>query len=767
MIERIQLLRNIGQFDSVSPNALNFKKLTLLYAENGRGKTTLAAILRSAGSGDASSITDRHRLGAQHPPHVVLADQTGPVTFQNGAWARTLPDVVVFDDMFVAANVCSGVEIGSDHRQNLHELILGAHGVALNATLQSEVSAIEGHNRDLRALAEAVPAVARGALEVDAFCALQAQADIDALIEEAERALAAARAADAVRTRAVFAPLILPSFDIAGIEDILSRDLPGLEASAAARVQAHMVALGKDGESWTADGMTRIAGASAMGEHEICPFCAQDLRGSPLIAHYQAYFSDAYTDLKAAIVAAGKAVSAAHADDIPAAFERDVRVASETRGFWSTFAAVPAFHLDTAEISRAWKAAREGLLVSLRAKYAAPLEPAVLPAAVAAMVATYEDHRATVEQVSGSLQQANAAIELVKEQSASANVATLEADVRRLHPVKARQTPAVAAACQAYLTGKGVKAATEGRRAQARAALDTYRTTVFPAYEDAINRYLARFGAGFRLDSVKQANTRGGSSCTYNVLINTIAVPVTSATGPAFRNTLSAGDRNALALAFFFASLENDANIGRKIVVIDDPMTSLDEHRNRNTLNEMRRLFERVDQMIVLSHSKPFLCPLWLATTTNDRAAIKIDRVRTGQNEDASTLTAWNVHDDCISDHDHRHEEVSSYLQSAAGADERAVAEALRPILEAFIRVAYPAAFKPGDLLGKFVNTCQQRIGTQTQIMAADDVRELREIVEYANEFHHDTNIACKTVLINGTELAQWAGRTLAFARRN
>jgi wobble nucleotide-excising tRNase len=47
-LERIQLLRNVGQFDSVDAGArLPLSKLTLFYAENGRGKTTLAAILRS------------------------------------------------------------------------------------------------------------------------------------------------------------------------------------------------------------------------------------------------------------------------------------------------------------------------------------------------------------------------------------------------------------------------------------------------------------------------------------------------------------------------------------------------------------------------------------------------------------------------------------------------------------------------------------------------------------------------------------------------
>lgn len=52
---------------------------------------------------------------------------------------------------------------------------------------------------------------------------------------------------------------------------------------------------------------------------------------------------------------------------------------------------------------------------------------------------------------------------------------------------------------------------------------------------------------------------------------------------------MSAGDRNTLAIVFFFASLDQDDQIAQKIVIIDDPMTSLDEHRSLTTVQEMRR----------------------------------------------------------------------------------------------------------------------------------------------------------------------------------
>lgn len=71
-LDRIQLLRNVGQFDSVNEGAqFPLNRLALIYAENGRGKTTLSSMLRSAGTGNAQLVTERHRLGAQHPPHLV------------------------------------------------------------------------------------------------------------------------------------------------------------------------------------------------------------------------------------------------------------------------------------------------------------------------------------------------------------------------------------------------------------------------------------------------------------------------------------------------------------------------------------------------------------------------------------------------------------------------------------------------------------------------------------------------------------------------
>jgi wobble nucleotide-excising tRNase len=761
-IDRFQLLRNVGVFDSIDTGAqLPLGRFSLIYAENGRGKSTLAAILRSVGTGNPDPITERQRLGSPNPPHVVLSLDGRHLVFQNGQWSAYDQNIVVFDDEFIAANVCSGVQIHPEHRQSLHELILGARAVSLNATLEALISRIEGHNRVMRNHELNIPQSARGSLNIDAFCALSADPGIEGAIIAAERDLAAARGADGIRTHAAFSALRLPSLDLSAINTILSKTLADLETEAEARVRARFVSLGPGGEEWVDAGMMRIGYASKGHAHEVCPFCCQSLGSATIIPHYRAYFSEAYDALRTEIAETIRTINAVHGGEQTAAFERSVRIASEIATFWRSYADMPEVLLDTAAITASWVAARDAILIALRAKAAAPLDAMLLSEETRNLVDAHEGRRREVGDLSIALEARNPSITSVKGRTAGANISSLTSELARLKIVRARHSEPVAGICEQYLTESSAKTLTEIERTQARSELDNYRIGVFPAYEATVNRYLQRFNAGFRLGSVDPVNTRHGSSCTYNVVVNDVSVELTPDAGPSFRTALSSGDRSTLALAFFFASLDHDTRLARKVVVIDDPMTSLDEHRSMTTIQEVRRLLDRSNQIIVLSHSKPFLCSLWEGADSQDRCAIMVHRDGSG-----STLANWDVNQDCRTENDRRHELVASYLQSANHATEREVAQSLRPILEVYMRVAYPAIFVPGSLLGPFIGTCEQRAGGPGQILNGADISELRELLDYVNLFHHDSNLGWRTARINDRELSQFCRRVLAFIRR-
>ena len=142
--------------------------------------------------------------------------------------------------------------------------------------------------------------------------------------------------------------------------------------------------------------MERVGQARVAGTVATCPFCAQELNGSPVINHYRAYFSEAYATLKQNVADTLVAIGRTHAEEVPATFERAVRVAGERRQFWFRFCDIPDINLDTAAITLAWRSARNAALAQLNAKQGAPLDRMTLTDQTRTAIAAYETQRQSV-----------------------------------------------------------------------------------------------------------------------------------------------------------------------------------------------------------------------------------------------------------------------------------------------------------------------------------------------------------------------------------
>ena len=764
MINQIKLLRNIGTFESDNPDtSLMLKGTTLIYADNGRGKTTLAAILRSLASGDPLPILERKRLGSTNPPQVVLERHEPPSTlmFKNGAWTNSLPELKIFDDTFIDENVYSGLSVGSQHRQNLNELILGDQGVTLNSQLQELVSRIGQHNKDLDEKEKAIPKGALFGFSVDEFCALNALPDIDRKIEKAKVELMASRNQEKIQSRPLFETLELPGFDVEAINRILQTDLPDLDQSAEARVQAHVQALGDGGESWVEKGFMY----DLVEDEENCPFCGQGLDNLPLLNHYRAYFSESYVQLKRSVAEIIDDINSSHADNAPASFERAVGNTKTTSLFWETYVDVPNIDIDTSAIVNDWKNARETVTTLLEAKQSAPLERIILHDDALTILDSYNSHRKSIREISQRLASSNEEIRNLQRQIEETDKEQIADTLRELNATKARHSVEIDPLCQNYINEINAKNQTETERDKTREELNNYRNTVFPTIESSVNNYLQELNADFRIGSLKPTSIAGGkgSSCNYNVVINDTPVAIgkkktsKESHDPSFRNSLSAGDRNTLALALFFSSLDDNPNLSKSIVVIDDPMASLDDHRSLATVQKVRALTNKAKQVIVLSHNKRFLCEVWSYLRSQDCCPLKI-----AQNESVSTVRSWNVSQDAITEYDKRHELLKAFAKNQIGC-ERTIVKEIRPHLEGYLRVACPEDFQPGEVLERFLKKCRNRLGKQEEILNKETIEELTDIKEYSNPFHHGPNPIRQTEHINTTELLNFVKRTLDF----
>jgi len=377
MIKQFRLIRNVGCFDSFQcPANTEFASLTLVYAENARGKTTLTAILRSLAFGDPALIIGRKRLGSPNEPHVVIDfDGTPPdsAVFQNGLWSKTVDAILVFDDQFVDENVYSGLAVAPGHRQNLHEVILGRQGVALARRVDNLTAEIAQRVQDVKAKAAVVPQDAMCGLDIDAFCGLAPVDNLDDKIVDLEKKLEAVRQSDKVRSARFFSRIGFPEIDLPQLSVVLGKQLPDLDREAVARVNAHFQGIGDKSEQWIADGTHRILRSDPPGNQESCPFCGQSLAGVDLVAKYRAYFGKAYRDLQKEIADLHTHYRTLLAGDKLAQFQRSLTAVLEQHRFWSAFIKLPLITFDLDKVASTWTAARDGILRFLDAKRAAPL----------------------------------------------------------------------------------------------------------------------------------------------------------------------------------------------------------------------------------------------------------------------------------------------------------------------------------------------------------------------------------------------------------
>ena len=96
---------------------------------------------------------------------------------------------------------------------------------------------------------------------------------------------------------------------------------------------------------------------------------------------------------------------------------------------------------------------------------------------------------------------------------------------------------------------------------------------------------------------------------------------------------------------FFFASMDHEPDLANLVIVIDDPISSLDDHRSLTTVQEVRRLAEQAGQVILLSHDKRFLCRVWEGADRTTRTALELARSGGG-----STLRTWSVDEDSLTE---------------------------------------------------------------------------------------------------------------------
>jgi wobble nucleotide-excising tRNase len=753
MLQRIISIRNVGRFRNCNAAGdVTFRRFTLIFAENGRGKTTLCAILRSLATNMPALILGRRTLGAPGQPEVQLLTAGRNIGFRAGAWSVALPEIAVFDSTYVSENVFGGDVVGTEHRRNLYRIIIGAQGVTLATRINELDERIRRTNEAIRENRTLLQPFLAAGMTVETFCALPKDAEIDARIAAKEQELQAARRAVELQARAGLSPLAVPVFPVA-FAQLLAKTFEGVSADAERRVAEHVARhrMQARGEAWLNEGLGYVA-------HEECPFCGQGVAGNELIQAYRSFFSREYHALRDEVTALDAEIDRALGERAAAAIAQTVLQNGSNAEFWRQYCDIAPPDPQAGRAGELMRALRQAAQALLQVKAGAPLEAVPPDAALTAALAAFEELRTALGTYNAAVAVANAAIAARKRQAQAANVRDVEADLARLTAQRARHTDEEA---RRRCTNDGVlepqKTGLETEKAEVREQLDAHTQQVIERYGQSINRYLERINAGFRITTPTHTYRGGPPSTSYQILINQNAVDLgdgaTPPDRPSFRNTLSAGDRSTLALAFFLAQLEQDPDRARKIVVFDDPFTSLDGFRRSHTANQIYRCGEACAQVVLLSHEPTFLHLLWERIVPADRKTLVLVRV----SEEDTTITEWDI-ERAVQGPYRRDIDTLLRFFSDNDGDPRNVVQKIRPVLEGYCRYVCPTQFGEQDTMGTMVAAIRAAGAAHPLHPVVDD---LDDINVYSRRYHHPETGRLTAEPIDDAELQGYVRRTL------
>lgn len=721
MLLKVEAIEEIGRFVSLKHKGPQFGRLSLVFARNGYGKSTLCAVLRSVAEQNPNLIEARRKLGAVAESRVHLNWNGGAaVTFATGKWNTCPGDICVFDQEYVRRNLHVGESVTRDNKRSLLPVVLGDGGVALI----EKISSLDAEQRDLsqkqaaseRAIRAACPIVS----EIKPFASASVPDDIDAQIDVAAKHVELARHALTIQQKPDLAKLPVPN--AAAIQELGQKSLEDVANAAQATVDAHIQthAMTQNGARWLEYGVKHMDGAT-------CPFCTQNVVGNATVEAFRGYFSSEFAALSAEIDSTLEALGHEFGDD-GSVLRRALDQNATDIAFWKTVCELPEMEPLTEAERNALVAAYAALIELLNRKRKSPLSSLSLDQPDAVLKAISD--LATYQQ---RISAANVAVATARGEVQGADVERAQEILSKRKALKAKLAQPLSDDVASWLAGDRRRDEIASEKAAAQDALRTFVRDTVGARQVSINELLALFGANFRIAETKASFVGREPNTDFSIAIGPHVVKAgeRSEDKPSFTTMLSAGDKFTLALAFFITQLRGKPNLSDCAIVFDDPFSSQDMDRQFETTSQIRALAKDACQVLVLSHDPRFLHLIEKNAPASSSFQILCDDSGTG------SIRSWSSEDELKDVYIRQAERIREFASTGnllKDVTQESLAKDLRPFLEGFLRARFPGRFGPLVMLDGMTNEIEAAGASDP---AYKDITALRALNEFSRDQMH------------------------------
>jgi wobble nucleotide-excising tRNase len=752
MLERIHRVKGTGLLHDADARAYGFKKASFIYADNGRGKSTLASIFRSCSVNDSDLILNRRTIDGLNEPEVILQFSNGQQSkFQNGSWDHCRPEISVFDADFIEQNVYAGGQVTADQRRNLLHFALGENAVIAQREYNQADDDARTAATAVRDTTNLLSGIHRG-LTLPQFQNLEEVPDADNQITALNEKIVEAKNIGLIQAKALPKQLDPPAFDVEPIFQTLSTSLANIDLAAEEQVKAHLKEHDKPNlEKWVSDGHT-------YGDEKNCLFCNQPLDGVQLIQAYRSYFNQDYNRLKSSVSELSALISTISSKTVVDRLKASFATASAVIDGWHEHIEIPPPIFDEATARATIEDARTYLDGLKKAKESQLLEEIGSEDNKKELLEKWQVILNLIEDCNKSIVNAVQLITDYKANLAGVNVASLQQQIIDLEWAKTRHRQDVVDLFSQLAQAQVQDAAAKTDKQTKKDALNQIMQATLESYKGRINELLRSFGAQFVIPNI-DFNYRGGLRSDYVLQMRGSDIALSGGV-PDFKTSLSESDKRTLAFAFFIASVESDPDLANRIIIIDDPMCSLDLNRKQQTRTVLKRIHDNCEQLIVLAHDIHFMRNIrddvLRTAQPNDVKCMKLKSVANRY----SDFDDINLDQECESAYFKCHRILSEFIAGNA-PNSMDVARSIRPMMEGYLHRRFPGMINGGLLFGDVIISINNAQNPSPLVHAQNITNELNEINRYAGRFHHDTNPSADQVQIVDGELLGFVERTM------
>ncbi len=646
MIKHFTKIAGTGKFfnfrlstSSPEKKAADFNRLNLIYGENGSGKTTLSLILRSL-RGDDDLLSKKRSFDRSVPQEIEVAVDGMPLpqyVFKNEKWNQHLPGIEVFDVHFINENIYTGLEIQSSHRKNLFEVIMGRQGVHLKSEIQVIKERIQKGNKMTRETTREIEAVTGQVFSAGEFAGMKAEPDIEAKIAEKEHEIEAGRHHQDILQKAYLAeiPTLEPGFSFEEAEAILTQSIDGISEKYLAQFSEHKARLGMGAQSedWIKQGYEAI-------HDDACPFCQRPFDDTvQVLEAYRQYFNESYNRLIEGIARLKGVLNNFNPEARLLEIENAIRSNLTLIDFWKTYLTKPPELHSLLSEKQGLLEAFEQLRNCFQDKTANPVQ-AQDTVSLTSFKKSVDQINRLIAGFNAGISGFNSSISLMKANEGP-DLSQLETELKQLQVLQKRDEPEMATLCENLLIYEDALEKLKKMKDDKQARLDQSKNEVFNRHLTILNRHLQAFAPYLELR--KLTSVYIGSSTEPSVrfalcIRGEEVVQKDDPERPSVKYSLSEGDKNALALAFFLASLELDPQLSEKIIVVDDPVSHFDEKRRTVLLKHLVRFGQLSRQLFLLTHD---LAVADAFKKMAGKGSLSVGQFRLEEMEGTAVISGW------------------------------------------------------------------------------------------------------------------------------